>query len=203
MIAMATGDEPDVLCLQELPVWALPRLRRWSGMIVLPAIARHGLPTTRLAGWATRLNNGLLRSAIAGQANAILVSQAHEVEDLGSVRVSEHRIEPRVCQAVRVGGSVVVGNTHLSSGGHDQRGELERVLAFLDSVAREAEPVVLAGDLNLRQPGLDGFSRPGPGIDHVLARGVAAAPLEVWPEERRRQNGLVLSDHAPVELRLE
>jgi len=32
-------------------------------------------------------------------------------------------------------------------------------------------------------------------------RGAAlAAPLEVWPIERRRVGGRVLSDHAPVEV---
>ena len=32
MIELATGDEPDVVCLQELPVWAVARLEGWSGM---------------------------------------------------------------------------------------------------------------------------------------------------------------------------
>jgi endonuclease/exonuclease/phosphatase family metal-dependent hydrolase len=203
MLALACADEPDVVCLQELPRWALPRLHTWSGMVVAPAIARRGLRTTRFAGWATRLNNGLLRSALTGQANAILVSTAHTVEDLGVIQVSEHRLERRVCQAVRLDGRHVVANTHLSSSGHGQQGELARVLGFLDSVTREGEPVVLAGDLNVREPRLAGFTPGGPGIDHVLVRGWAAGALEAWPEDRRRQNGVVLSDHPPVELRLE
>ena len=40
----------------------------------------------------------------------------------------------------------------------------------------------------------------GPGIDHVLVRGLTASPLTVWPVDRRRQSGAVLSDHAPVEV---
>ncbi len=202
MVELVTADEPDVVCLQEIPVWGLARLHGWSGMLVFPAIARHGLPATRLAGWATRLNNGLLRSAIAGQANAILVSTAHAAEDLGSTQVSERRLERRVCHAVRVDRSVVVGNTHLSSAGGAQAVELERTVAFLVGSARAGETVVLAGDLNVRAPELEGFSAAGPGIDHVLVRGAAAGPLVVWPAERRRQNGVVLSDHSPVELRL-
>ena len=54
----------------------------------------------------------------------------------------------------------------------------------------------------MRDPDLHGFSAPGPGIDHVLVRGARSTPLVVWPEERRVQNGIVLSDHPPVELRL-
>ena len=34
----------------------------------------------------------------------------------------------------------------------------------------------------------------------IFVRGAEATPLQVWPEERRSQNGVVLSDHAPVEL---
>ena len=69
-------------------------------------------------------------------------------------------------------------------------------------VPEPGEPIVLAGDFNLRDVRLEGFSDPGPGIDHVLVRGAAAGQLVVWPEERRLQNGVVLSDHPPVELRI-
>jgi endonuclease/exonuclease/phosphatase family metal-dependent hydrolase len=105
-----------------------------------------------------------------------------------------------VCQVVRVDGATIVANTHLSSAGDRQRLELERALAFAESHADPGTVVVLAGDFNLRGVALAGFSHPGPGIDHVLVRGVTASDLVVWPEERRRQNGHVLSDHAPVEL---
>jgi endonuclease/exonuclease/phosphatase family metal-dependent hydrolase len=199
MIALATADEPDVLCLQEIPMWAVGKLGRWSGMQEFAAIARHGLPTIRLAGWATRLHNGLLRSAIVGQANVILVAGTHASEDLGSEKVSHLELERRVCHAVRLNGTLVVVNTHLSNLGHGQRDELERTLEFADGIVQPDEPLVLAGDLNLRQAHVDGFSEPAPGIDHVLVRGAPAGPLVTWPEERRRQNGVVLSDHAPVE----
>ena len=202
MIALATADAPDVLCLQEIPVWAVRRLGRWSGMQEFAAVARHGLPTVKLAGWATRRHNGLLRSAIVGQANVILISNAHPAEDLGSEKVSHLELERRVCHAVRLDGSLVVVNTHLSHLGHGQRDELVRMLEFANARARPGEPVVLAGDLNLREAHVDGFSDPGPGIDHVLVRGADAGPLVVWPEERRRQNGVVLSDHPPVEVRI-
>jgi len=201
MIELACADQPGVLCVQEVPVWAVPKLGDWSGMQSFPAIARDGLRWTTLAGRATRLHNGLLRSAICGQANAMLVRPGQDAEDLGAVQVSGHGHERRVCHAIRVDG-FVLANTHLSSAGHRQQGELERALEFAESRARPGEPIVVAGDLNLVGPALPGFSAPGPGIDHVLVRGAASTPLAVWPEQRRVQNGVVLSDHPPVELRI-
>ena len=200
MVALATADAPDVVCLQEIPVWALGRLSSWSGMKVFPAVARPGLRPAQLAGWITRVNNGLLRSGISGQANAILVRAEHPSRDLGAAQVSDSGVERRVCQAVDVSGATLVVNMHLSSSGDDQRLELDRAVAFAETCTGPAETMVLAGDLNLRDVRLAGFSSPGPGIDHVLVRGAPAGMLVVWPEERRRQNGVVLSDHAPVEL---
>ncbi|HZO49740.1 MAG TPA: endonuclease/exonuclease/phosphatase family protein [Gaiellaceae bacterium] len=201
MVELATRDRPDVLCLQELPVWALPRLSPWSGMAVAAAVARPGLRPAALAGWLTRVHNGLVRSALAGQANAILAAPERTLVELGARQVSDGGVERRVCLAVRVDG-IVVATTHLSNerAGSVQRSELERVRSFAEASAREGEPVVLAGDLNLRDARLDGYSPPGPGIDHVLVRGAPAGPLGVWPRERRLHDGRLLSDHAPVEL---
>ena len=39
MVRLASADRPDVLCLQEVPVWALPRLGEWSGMQVFGDVA--------------------------------------------------------------------------------------------------------------------------------------------------------------------
>jgi endonuclease/exonuclease/phosphatase family metal-dependent hydrolase len=198
MMALAVAGEPDVVALQEVPVWALGQLASWSGMQVFPAVARSGLRPAILAGWITRLDNGFFRSAFAGQANVLLLRRDHPVEDLGAVQVNVGK-ERRVCQAVRVDQAVVVGNTHLNSG-DDQQLELERARQFVESCARPGEPVVLAGDLNVREPRLNGYSTAGPAIDHVLVRGAPAGDPVVWPEQRRLQNGLVLSDHAPVEV---
>ena len=32
MVELVTEDRPDIVCLQEVPVWALKRLAGWSGM---------------------------------------------------------------------------------------------------------------------------------------------------------------------------
>ncbi len=81
MVRRASADEPDVLCLQEVPVWALPRLDDWSGMRAVVAVTRLPLGPKAVAGWVTRLHQGMLRSAVAGQANAVLVaSEPHPRE---------------------------------------------------------------------------------------------------------------------------
>ena len=199
MVELAVSEQPDVVCLQEIPVWAAPRLAEWSGLRAFSAIARHGLRPAGLAGWITRLDNGLLRSAIGGQANAILVSPAHEVADLGHVQISDRGRERRVCQAVRVAG-LVMANLHASTDPAAAAEEVERARVFVESMAAPDETVVLAGDFNLVEHELAGYSAPGPGIDHVLVRGTGGASVAVWPAERRVQNGHVLSDHAPVDL---
>jgi endonuclease/exonuclease/phosphatase family metal-dependent hydrolase len=47
-----------------------------------------------------------------------------------------------------------------------------------------------------------GFSQAGPGIDHILVRGAETSSPRRWPTERRRLDGHVLSDHAPVEVEI-
>src|SRR5437660_699204 len=39
MVRLASADRPDVLCFQEVPVWALPRLGDWSGMSAFGDVA--------------------------------------------------------------------------------------------------------------------------------------------------------------------
>jgi endonuclease/exonuclease/phosphatase family metal-dependent hydrolase len=206
MVELASVDGPDVLCLQELPVWSLPRLENWSGMASEGAVARPPLWPAPLSAWLTRVNQGFFRSAVSGQANAILVRADHAVEDLGKERISERGRERRVCQAARVGNRLVVANLHASNDFRRPevpRAEVDRTRAFAEALARPGEPVVLAGDFNIREPLLDGYSPPGPGIDQILVRGAASGPLAVWPLERRTRDGVVLSDHTPVELTLE
>ena len=206
MLELATADRPDVLCLQEVPLWALPRLARWSGMRARWVVTRRPWLPSWLGGAITRLHNGLFRSAIAGQANAILLAQGLEPLDHHTLRIDAGRREPRWCHAVRLDG-LVVANLHASNDFRHPElvgAEILRAERFVAEVAQDL-PAVLAGDFNVRRESLHelpGWSALGPGIDHVLVRGLPAGPLLVWPDERRRQNGRVLSDHAPVEVRL-
>ena len=245
MVRLAAADRPDVLCLQEVPAWALDRLEGWSGMSAVGAVAAPPtigpLPSTAEIGRVlTSLNHALLRSAFAGQANAVLVGEGLRIRDERWIVLNPRRFrhaqarwlgldlvarlgwakERRVCQAVRVAGedgsTLVVGNLHATSFDADQRladAELLRAAWFVDAVAVPGEPVVLCGDFNVtpaRSRTLADLTGPewgfsaaaGKGIDHVLVRGVEAGPEETWPPERRRLDGRLLSDHAPVEVRL-
>ena len=208
-VRLAASGEPDVVCLQEIPVWALEYLDDWSGMIAIGATAARPLLGRELARRVTAINPGLLRSAVTGQANAILFAPGLRVLESHSIALN-HRgsRERRVAQAVRLllpdGRTLTVANLHADPRHADD--ELLRAAVFLDATAEPGDVAVLAGDFNLRHGrALDelaawGFSKAGPGIDHVLVRGAGAAPAEVWPEERRRIGGLLLSDHAPVEV---
>jgi len=239
MVKLASRDAPDVLLLQEVPVWALRRLGRWSGMQSFGAVAaRPKLGSAELGGAVTALNRGLFRSAFTGQANAILLDRRLEplasdsiyLNPLSFRREWSRRLaldlparlrwarERRVCQVVRaaVGGrSLVVANLHVSSVPEIQirDAELHRAAAFVERFAEAGEAVVLGGDLNVRVgrskmlgelSGPEwGFSAPIAGLDQILVRGSALGEPKPWPEERRRLDGRLLSDHAPVEVRLE
>jgi endonuclease/exonuclease/phosphatase family metal-dependent hydrolase len=127
--------------------------------------------------------------------------------------------ERRVCQALRLrladGATILVANLHATSYPPDERladGELLRAAAFVVGLAAPDEPIVIGGDFNVTAvrswtlaelAGPEwGFSAPGPGIDQILVRGLPSTPPERWPAEQRRLEGRVLSDHAPVELRV-
>ena len=196
-VLLAVAGRPDVVCLQELPLWSVPRLGGWTGMHAFPARTRRAPFGARAGRTITSAHYAAFRSAFTGQANAILVAPEHTAMSLGSRLLSDRGEHPRVCQAVRIDDRIVVANIHASP--HAARTQVDRALAWLDGLVRGGEPLVLAGDFNASLS-LPGFSAPHGGIDDVLVRGAASTPLEVWPEERRRQNGVVLSDHAPVEL---
>lgn len=204
MIRLATADRPAALCLQEVPLWSLAELPRWSGMTERHVVARRAPLGALLGGAITRLNSGLFRSALAGQANAILLAPGLEPLEHRSFRIDERRGEQRYCHAVKLDG-LVIGNLHATNNFRQPEvpaAEIVRAEAFVTEMAGGL-PCVLAGDFNLRAEHLrelPGWSALGPGIDHVLVRGLAAEALSTWPLDRRRQNGAVLSDHAPVEV---
>lgn len=208
MVRLATADAPDVLCLQEVPVWALARLGGWSGMTSIGAVAaRPRLGSAALGKAITGLHHGRLRSALTGQANAILVAQALRVEETRTTTLSRRgEGERRVCQTVSLAGVGLVANLHVTTARAEE--QFLRAATLVEELAEPDEAVILCGDTNVR-PGAGGaygqlriwgFSEPAPGIDQILVRGVASTPPIVWPEERRRVGGRLLSDHAPVEL---
>jgi endonuclease/exonuclease/phosphatase family metal-dependent hydrolase len=204
MVGLVTADEPGIVCLQEIPVWALRHLEAWSGMRALEAIAAVPRVHAQLGRWITELHHGLLRSALTGQANVILVAWGLDVAEEQTLLISESG-ERRICQVARVGGVGAVGNFH-ATGGPAADEQFRRAADF---IAGADEDAILAGDVNLR-PGEGqtyghlaslGFSAPLEGsIDQIVVRGLPSTPPTAWPAERRNVTGRLLSDHAPVEL---
>jgi endonuclease/exonuclease/phosphatase family metal-dependent hydrolase len=200
-ISLAIEGEPAVVCLQELPVWSLARLAAWSGYQVFGAVARRGAPPAEVSGWITRQWQGVIRSAIAGQANAILVRPDLHALPIGSVQVSDGPRERRVVQLARIAEIGLVANTHLTQRDRDATSaEIRRMRGYAEGHAEPGEAIVLAGDLNVPAPIVEGYSAAAPGLDQVLVCGAAVSAPVVWPTARRMHNGLVLSDHAPVEV---
>jgi endonuclease/exonuclease/phosphatase family metal-dependent hydrolase len=226
MIRLATADDPDVLCVQEVPGWALQRF-------TVADIASRPPLGAAVGRAITSLNHGVIRSAVAGQGNAIRVLPSLRVVDRHVFVLNPRRFraqlgvdartrvhwakERRIVQVVRLSTGArtfVVANTHCTGTWlHVAEAELMRAAWFADSVARPDEPLILAGDFNL-WPDSEalqsltgpewGFSAAGPGIDHVLVRGAGASAPRVWPADRRRRaDGTLLSDHAPVEVEVE
>jgi endonuclease/exonuclease/phosphatase family metal-dependent hydrolase len=172
MIELATSDRPDILLLQEIPAWALPRVAGWARMRAgaVDVAARPPLGAW-LGLWITRVNSGLIRSAVAGQGNALLVAPYLEPAEADRTvlnpvayrRQVGDRLaltgrsrtrwagERRICQSTRVtlpsGRSLLLANLHISN--HlDVRirdAELERAFSF---VGRDTGPAVLGGDFN-------------------------------------------------------
>lgn len=232
MVRLVTEDEPDAVCLQEVPPWSLGRLGEWSGMSVYGEVAARPslgpIPVTRGIGrWVTDHNSGLFRSGFEGQANAILVRRPILARHVVTLNPLAFRLrtarrldlpvltqlawakERRQALAVRVEGGVVLSTLHASNA-RDIRvteAEVERAAQWAGGLAGDS-PCVVAGDLNVDTRRsevfgrLAGFSAPGPGVDHVLVRGAEVTDYDRWPRDRRLLGQLVLSDHAPVEARV-
>jgi endonuclease/exonuclease/phosphatase family metal-dependent hydrolase len=150
MVRLISEDDPDLVCLQEVPLWALPRVAEWSGMAAFPtpaAPARLGpFPSTPSLGRAlTALHHGLLRSAFTGQGNAILARGAFRPLEQRTLVLNDRRFrraqarwlslgvgarlawgkERRVCQAVRFrledGSTLLIANLHATAYPADRR----------------------------------------------------------------------------------
>ena len=193
MVELVTSDAPAVVCLQEIPVWAVPHLGRWSKMNVTSAAARRPrLRNAELGRRITDVHHGRLRSAFTGEADAMLISPELRFADERSTVISTHPLR-RIAHSVRLDGDTLLVNFHIGG----EQAQWEAVGEF----ARFAERVVLAGDANIRGAWLHGFSLPlTDSIDQILVRGLPATPPVRWEDERRRVDGRLLSDHAPVEL---
>jgi endonuclease/exonuclease/phosphatase family metal-dependent hydrolase len=238
MVRLVCENDPVLVCLQEVPPFALPHLERWAGRTAVGDVAMRARIPGPLGVKLTDLHSGFIRSGVEGQANAMLVAPGvevlhHEVVALNPRRFRRREaermglpwrarlawaLERRICQMLRLrladGRIVLAANLHATSYRTDKRladAELRRAASFVDAFADADEPVILGGDFNVTtfsSPTLRelagpewGFSAPGPGLDHVLMRGLTVVEGERhWPDERRRHGTGLLSDHAPVEV---
>ncbi len=184
------GWEWDLALLQEVPPWWPPALARAAGA----------------QGWARALtsrNLGLaVRQRVAtrwpdvvksngGGANAILVRGASVLEH--RTRLLRRRPERRVAHGVRMPGGVWAVNLHATVHS-DRRARLDVAAARAAALAwADGTPVVLGGDLNVRDPDVPGFFRAAAhDVDFVWARGLGVAgPQDVL-------DAGALSDHRPV-----
>jgi endonuclease/exonuclease/phosphatase family metal-dependent hydrolase len=176
VVRLAAADGPAVLCLQELSVWALVRLTDWSGMTAVTDVARRPLPVVgELGRTLSELDSRRFRSAVTGQANAVLLAPKLTVVEHRRLALNPFRFrraqahtlglplreriswasERRVCQVLRVRrgkDTLVVANMHATGHHVDKRladAELLRAAVFVDGFAWPGEPILLCGDFNL------------------------------------------------------
>jgi endonuclease/exonuclease/phosphatase family metal-dependent hydrolase len=175
MLRLATVDNPDALCVQEVPAWALGKFT--VGDVAARPVFGPLPITRRLGRTLTKPNHGLLRSAFSGQGNALIIGGSlrllqHQVLTLNTRRFRDAQAraleltpvarlawakERRVVQTVRLGDGAgttyLLANMHCTSYPPDERlpdAELLRAAWFASSVARPEDVVILAGDFNVR-----------------------------------------------------
>jgi endonuclease/exonuclease/phosphatase family metal-dependent hydrolase len=240
MVELVTADRPAIVCLQEVPLWALERVGEWAGMQAIDdRTMKARLPV--VGRYLTALHAGLFRSGLSGQGNVILVPREATVSMHKSITLNTNPFceeegrklgldaklvrwwerERRVCQVVKLAmpdkRRLLVANLHATSYPRDTRlpdVELRRATSFVTRQIDLDEIVIVAGDFNITRaqsqtiaglvsaPVESRWSEAGPQIDHVLVRAAETSAVRVWPDDERRYDGKLLSDHAPVEVEL-
>jgi endonuclease/exonuclease/phosphatase family metal-dependent hydrolase len=175
MIELVTADRPGVVCLQEVPVWALDRVAEWAAMRGVGDRARRAhLPV--LGRHITGLHAGHFRSGLTGQGNVILFRPDAKLREHKSITLNTNPFceeqarklgldpklarrwerERRICQVVKIEfpsrQRVLVANLHATSVHADPRladAELRRAANFVDRQSEVEEVVILAGDFNV------------------------------------------------------
>jgi endonuclease/exonuclease/phosphatase family metal-dependent hydrolase len=225
MAAMLVQDGPDIVMLQEVPVWAGELLRETTGMGLTLAHSYGAhvpfvhLPLPLAAGeWLGRALPHVVRSQFEGQAQAVLYGPELVLVSARRVPLNPRtplRGEPRIAQLVRLrrrrsGQELVVGNVHADFRHAPEQVELA---GWATEQFAKGAPMLLGGDFNadLRSPAVRRLIARGwreesgeVGVDHLLVRGLELEwGATRWLPERRdvQVNGrlLRLSDHDPVD----
>ena len=184
--------EWDVALLQEVPPWWPQALAAATGARERHALtSRNQLAPLRRA--LAQRHAELIKSG-GGGANAILVR--------GEIAAHARRRlclwpERRVVHAVRDGAGRWFANLHATAH-HDARARRDLALARTTALRWAGDaPLVLGGDLNVRDPQVAGFVHAGGhDVDHLFARGLTVAAAAEALERG------ALSDHAPVRVTL-
>ena len=226
MAELMVEQRPDLILLQEVPVWAGPLLAQETGMGVTlaPAYGAHvpflHVPLPLAAGaWLGNALPDVVRTQFEGQANAILYAPELLLVSARTVQVNQRRRlrgEPRVAQLARLrhrqaGLEFAVANVHARPGREPRADRAGRLRAG----ALRAGRADGAGGRPQRRLPLARRARPGQArLDRGVRRGRHRPPLHArlrleWPATpwlpTRRDlsfNGgppLRLSDHDPVD----
>ncbi len=197
---MLAGWRWDVALLQEVPPWwAEPLARACDAEQRRALTSRNALPALRRLV-AERHPDAIKSNG--GGANAVLTRGA--IAEHAALRLRTWP-ERRVAQLVRLGCGTTVVNHHGSARVPLAEDELRRLWVAALAFARGG-PLVLGGDLNLREP------RPAGGAEHVAWRDVdhlfalglhACGEAQRLAREVRVEAGRVqLSDHLPLAVTL-
>ena len=197
--------EWDVALLQEVPPW-------W------PQQLAHVCGAEQRAALTSRNSSLALRRAVAERRPELIKSNGGGCNAiLSRVPISEHTTlrlrlwpERRVAQLVRLRDGTCVVNFHASTRRARAEQELarlwERALAWAGGEARR--PLILGGDLNLREPrapGVEVEHVAAHEVDHLFARGLARVAEAAELLDRCATLGsqpCELSDHAPLRVQL-
>ena len=125
MVRLVTADAPDLVALQEVPLWAVRRLEAWSGMQASWAMTMPAL-LGPLARHVTDADPQRFRSSLTGQANALLVNPHFEPARHRRIVLNPDLsrtdrllgAHSRVCHALEVdsrGGRLLAANLHASN----------------------------------------------------------------------------------------
>src|SRR5690242_12818065 len=170
MVELVTADHPAIVCLQEVPVWALELVGRWAGMQSVGDRARRAhLPV--LGRHITGLHPGRFRSGLTGQGNVILFRSDAKLREHKTITLNTNPFceeqarklgldaklarrwerERRICQVVKLEfpnrQRLLVANLHATSFHADPRladAELRRAANFVDRQSEVEEVVIFA-----------------------------------------------------------
>src|SRR5262245_33409989 len=171
MVELAVAGDPAIVCLQEVPAWALGSVGQWAGMKAVTVRAmRSKLGPLALPG-------GLGRTlGSPGKGNAILLPGDAALRQEKQITLNTNPFceeqagrlgltlkdarwwerERRVCHIAKIElpnrHRLLIANLHATSLTTDRRlaeAELLRAVKFVDRQAETEETVILAGDFNL------------------------------------------------------